>query len=66
MASWLTWLALADCAMSTACVCDSYHGTMDSKNHFAEEAEPVEVLDGYRNLFFSFSNRSVFSIAAPL
>ena len=38
--------------MRAACVRDLYHGTMDSKNHFAEEAEPVEVLDGDRSLFF--------------
>ena len=30
--------------MSTDCVCDSSHETMDSKNHFAEEAETVKVL----------------------
>ena len=39
-ASWLVWLGFSDCAMSTACVCDIYHGTMNSKNHFAEEADP--------------------------
>ena len=35
---------MAERAMSTDCVCDSSHETMDSKNHFAEEAETVKVL----------------------